>query len=118
MGTEFAKLLLKVIDDRTGHGKWLHLCYIPEDLFNEYKKNRPQDVGNMNGTLSRWAKEDFGRDIFVNTVSELETLKVLVRDYCKEAYPEVYLDQSTDRQGWLRVWISKKMKEELENNGE
>lgn len=112
------KLLIKIVDKETGQNKWIHFCYIPETLYELYRGQKQEEATNFNSTLSRWVKEDFNKELSVNTAEELEELKNLVKDYYKEKYPEVYLEQSTDRQGWLRVWISKKIREELGINGE
>ena len=115
---KLAKILIKLlVNDTDNVYKWVHLCYLPKKLYEQYSKEKHEDVVNLNKTLSRWATQDFDKEVSVITQKDLENLKELVKDYCKEAYPDVYLEQSTDRQGWLRVWISKKMKEELEANG-
>ena len=49
---------------------------------------------------------------------EIEVLKGLVKNFYKRAHPELYIDSPTDRQGWLRVWLTKKIKEELKIYGE
>ena len=113
-----AKLLLKLNDPVSNQCKWIHLCYVPEIIHNEYKEKRPEDLSDMNSTLARWALEDFNKEMKITTAEELEELKNAVKEYSKEAYKDIYLEQSTDRQGWLRVWITKKMKEELSKNGE
>lgn len=110
------KILIKISEGNTN--KWIHLCYIPESLYEAYRTQLPDHLLNLNETLSKWAKEDFDVDLAVTEAEGLETLKSLVKEHYKQAYPDVYLEQTTDRQGWLRVWIVKKMKEDLGINGE
>ena len=117
-GNNLTKVLIKVFDDKSNSNKWIHLCYIPEQLYEAYKLQKPDDLMNLNSTLSRWVKEDFNKDLSVMSAMELETMKTLVKSFYKETYPDVYLEQTTDRQGWLRVWIVKKMKEDIGINGE
>ena len=109
------KLLIKIEDlsQDVPKSKWVHLCYVSTEACREYKEKKPEEYANLNATIARWTKEDFGEELYVATAEDLENLKTLVKNYCKEAYPEVYLDQTTDRQGWLRVWLNKKMKEDL-----
>lgn len=111
-GEKMIKLLIKIFDGETA--KWVHLCYIPELLYETYKEQKPDNLKDMNTTISRWVKKDFDKDIEICNAASLEEVKSLIKAFCKETYPDVYLEQSTDRQGWLRVWISKKMKEDLE----
>ena len=113
---KLTKILIKISENSTS--KWTHLCYVPENLYGSYKMQFSDRLLNLNETLSRWAKEDFDVDLAVIETEELETLKSLVREHYKQAYPDVYLEQTTDRQGWLRVWVIKKMKEDLGINGE
>jgi hypothetical protein len=109
------KLLIKI--DSGDTNKWVHLCYIPEKICNSYKEKYPDYASDLRGTIARWSKEDFGKEIIVETAEDLETLKGAVKEFCKEAYSDIYLEQVTDRQGWMRVWITRKMKEDLSNNG-
>lgn len=118
-GNALTKILIKIQDEETNTSKWIHLCYIPDNLYRMYKEQHPEQLMiNLNGVLSRWIKEDFGKDLKITTAAELDTMKSLIKGYYKETYPDVYLEQSTDRQGWLRVWIVKKIKEELGIDGE
>ena len=112
------KLLIKIFDKDSNSNKWVHLCYVPETLYEMYRTQLPDHVLSFNETLSKWVKEDFDVNVSVTDALGLETMKSLVKEYYKETYPEVYLEQSTDRQGWLRVWIVRKMKEDLEIDGE
>ncbi len=112
------KILIKIFDKETNSNRWVHLCYVPETLYEMYKTQMSEHLLGLNDTLSRWLKEDFDVDVSVTDTLGLETMKSLVKEYYKETYPEIYLEQSTDRQGWLRVWIVKKMREELGIDGE
>ena len=107
--TDTIKLLLKLSAPDKG-SRWMHLCYINRELHVTYSKK----FGHLNNnSLSRWGKQDFGVDMEVCTVEDLDKLKALVKAYYSEKYPEVYYDSTTDHQGWLRLWITNKMKEEL-----
>ena len=112
-GTNLTKVIIKIVEKETGYKKWIHLCYLPESLFEAYREHTQVGFTQLNETLARRAKEDFSVDTEVITDVELEELKTLVKEYYKKLYPEVYLEQTTDRQGWLRIWITKKIKEEL-----
>lgn len=46
-------------------------------------------------------------------LNDVFILKKLIREYYKTAHPHIFIESSTDRQGWTRTWITKKMKEEL-----
>lgn len=110
------KVIIKIRVSETSH-KWVHLCYIPQVLFDEYREKTKEGFSNLNELLSRWVKEDFNVDLKVDTYENLEALKCLVKVKYKELYPEIFLDQPTDRQGWLRVWLVKKIREELKSDG-
>lgn len=62
-----SKLLIKVYDSKADTTKWFHFCYIPEDIHNQYKDNREEDLINLNQTITRWCKEDFKKDLMVTT---------------------------------------------------
>lgn len=109
-----AKILLKIIDSETNTPKWIHLCYADEAIYSEYTLQNTAS-GYMNNVLSRWAEEDFKVNLSMESVEDVATLKSLVKELYKEKYPEVYRDSATDRQGWLRLWVNNKMKEELKS---
>lgn len=118
---EMAKVMVKLYMGNTNTYEWRHLCYVSKELFDSYKENMSEEFNNMNKTLSRWVQEDFNKDLTITSQSELDLLKLYVKEYCKNIYPDVYLDTPTDRQGWMRVWVSKKMQEDLDerlNDGE
>lgn len=112
------KLLIKIVEPSPDSDaikyKWIHFCYVPEELCKAYKEEYSEDFTNFNATLARWAKADFDKELSVEKAEDIDTLRGLIKDYCKQVYPDIYLEQATDRQGWLRVWVTKKMKEELE----
>lgn len=108
-----AKILLKITDTETKTSRWIHLCYADETVYNDYILQNP-DSSYMNEVLSRWCKEDFNQDLSMNSIEDVATLKGLVKELYREKYPEVYRDSDTDRQGWLRLWVTSKMKEELD----
>ena len=112
-----SKILIKVLDD-AGNSKWVHLCYIPEVLYEQYKTLRAQDIADLNQTIVRWVKADFDQDIQLFTITDLDQVKSLVKNHYKNTYPDVYLEQSTDRQGWLRVRITRNMRKDLGIDGE
>ena len=118
MEANLSKIVVKTVNKEDNSYKWVHFCYIPEELLTQYKERFPEAVKDFNLTLSRWCKTDFGKDLEIGSQSSFEELKGLIKAQYKEKYPELYLDQSTDRQGWLRVWVSTKMMEDLQNNGE
>ena len=105
------KLLLKITDPDTNMPLWVHLCYADEAVYKDYLLKHPHG-GYMNAVISKWAKQDFDVELTMDTNEDLNTLKNLVKEKYKEKYPEVYRDSNTDRQGWLRLWLNNKMKEE------
>lgn len=115
---ETQKLLIRLYNEHNGATEYVHLVYIDTGLYREYfSKNKTADIG---AHLSAWVKEDFGVSLAMSSINELRILKELVFDRCKTAYPELYCQDSNrqyDRQGWMRFWISKKMREELNTDG-
>lgn len=112
------KILIKIFDKESNTNKWVHLCYVPETLYEMYRTQLPDHLLGLNTTLSEWIKRDFDVDLDITNNEELETMKGLIKNHYKETYPDIYLEQSTDRQGWLRVWIVRKMREDLGIDGE
>ena len=114
---ELTKVLLKVVNENTDKVDWVHLSYVDKDLFKRYMEENSLETTDMNEVVARWAKEDFNADIAMSSTRDVKVLKHLVKDFYKRAHPELFIDSPTDRQGWLRVWFSKKIKEELKIYG-
>ena len=106
---ELTKLLVK-----TKEG-WVHLCYIESELLQKFRESSKNPV---NECITEWYKQDYKADFKIATQEDLKTLRGMIREHYKTAYPEVVLDGNTDRQGWTRVWITNKMKAEVENGKE
>ena len=112
------KLLLKVqesIDEPMKH-KWIHLCYVDSEVYKAFiELIGPEEY--INKYLSLWCREDFGVDLNMNVLEDLNALRGLIKEHYKNSYPKVYRDSTTDRQGWTRIWVTEKMREAVENSG-
>lgn len=111
------KMLIKVIMNESKKLNWIHLCYIDSDLYFKFLEILGIDTGDMNSMLSRWCKESFNMDLGMVNSNDIEVLKAVVKDYYKRTYPDIYNETPTDRQAWMRLWITKNMREELKRHG-
>lgn len=100
---------------RVYHPYWTHLCYIDEELYKRFLDEKKMATVDLNQIISKWCKEDFGINLVVNKQEDLDSLKSVVKAHYESFYPELYRESKTDRQGWVRIWITKKMKEELKH---
>ncbi len=110
---ELGKILIKVVNETHDRPEWTHISYIDRDLYNKFMQEKGIETTDLNDFLSRWAKEDFNINLPMSSKNDIRVLKELVRDFYKRAHPELYIESNTDRQGWLRVWLTRKIKEEL-----
>ena len=107
------KIQLKAFDKRRNQMFWFHFCYLPPEVWSEYKRIAP---ANMDAQIKAWLKQDF--DFEVKTMEDVYTAKDLIKKVYAEAYPDVYLHGVGDRQGWARVWLTGKIKKLLEEQHE
>ena len=107
------KIQLKAFDRRRNQNFWFHFCYLPEDIWVKYRQIAP---GNMDAQIKAWLKQDFDLDII--NMEDVYTAKDLIKQVYAEAYPEVFLQNEGDRQGWTRVWLTGKIKRLLEETHE
>lgn len=108
-----SKILLKIFNPDTRSPYWVHLCYADKEIYDKYMLQNHSE--SMNLILSRWIEEDFGKVLEINSAEDIATLKSLVKEFYKHKYPDIYRDSNIDRQGWMRLWITSKMKEELKD---
>ena len=107
------KILLKVLNINKNQVEWVHFCYIDQELYNKFLNEKNPQGEPMNATIARWCNEDFCVDLNMSSTTDVIMLREIVKDFYKRAHPDVYIDSKTDRQGWLRVWVTRKIKEEL-----
>lgn len=110
------KVVLKVTDEILEKQLWVHFCYIEKELYLKYLKELNITSNDLNERIISWVKQDFNTEMRLRTTQDLDRLKNLIKNYYKEKYPELYIESNTDNQGWIRVWVTMKMKEELNEN--
>lgn len=114
--TTDSKLLIKLRNTATNKPVWVHICYIDKELYSLFKQKEEEEGISLNERLSVWVNRTFDKEDFsVNTLKDFSKLKQLVKDYYKKEYPEVYRESPTDRQGWMRVWITSMIKEDIDS---
>ena len=107
------KIMIKLLNEENDRIEWVHLCYADETLYNKFLESKGLLTTDMNEVLSRWAKEDFNVNLALSRRADLTVLRAIIKDFYKTAFPAIYMDSNTDRQGWFRVWVTKKLREEL-----
>lgn len=115
---DLEKMLIKVVNEENDKPEWTHLSYVDSKLYTRLMDEKHLETSDLNDLLSRWAKEDFNASLSMSSKNDILILKHLVKDFYKRAHPELYIDSPTDRQGWLRVWLTRKIKEELNIYGQ
>ena len=104
------KIQLKAFDGRRNQLCWFHFCYLPTEVCMPYKSKFK--TINMDSLIKSWVKQDF--DFEIVNMEDVYTAKELIKKLYAEMYPEVYLENAGDRQGWTRVWLTNKIKHLLE----
>ena len=116
MESQDIKLLVRVYMDDSEEFHWIHFCYVDDELYKKFA-SMYEDQVTLNEILARWCKEDFNIDSKMDKIGDIFQLKELIKDVYKEKYPELFRDSKTDRQGWTRIWMTEKMREEIEFHG-
>lgn len=108
------KIQIRAFDRRRNQNFWFHFCYVTEDLWNRYKTKFR--VTNIDSQLKEWLKQDFDLDIYY--LEDVYEAKERIKQKYSVLYPEVFIKNESDRQGWSRVWLTSKITELLEDNHE
>ena len=108
------KLIVKVLDENKDQLVWEHLCYVPGDLYLTFLKQKEIERVEMSDYLSIWAKRDFNIDLPMTTAKDILILRELIVNKYRTVYPHMARKTSTDRQGWVRVWVSDNMDREMQ----
>lgn len=107
------KVLIKVINDETDKAVWEHVSYVDEKLYKYFLKKMDCSTSEFADWLSKWVKQDFNAELSMTHKNDILILKKLVKDRYKKSHAQLFIDSSTDRQGWVRVWVTRKIMEEL-----
>lgn len=110
------KFLIKVLNEDTDKLSWEHVCYAPRDLYLKFLAQKGLQRFQMADCVSRWVREDFNTDLPMTTAKDINILRELVLDKYNSAYPHLVRRSETDRQGWLRVWVTNHMERDLQRN--
>lgn len=110
------KILLKMVDDIKGTGKlkWVHFCYVPEEVYNRFFKRKRKDL--FNEDIEKWAKEDFNIELSMKLCSHRNKLLQHIILTYKRKYSELfYVDWNNGIKSskWLNLWVSKHMIKEV-----
>ena len=116
MEENLIKFLVKVLNEDTDRLSWEHLCYAPRGLYLKFLKVKDLERFQMADFVARWAKEDFNIDLPMSTYKDIAILRELVLDKYSSAYPHLVRKSETDRQGWMRVWVTNHMERDLQRN--
>lgn len=116
MDTGLIKFLIKVLNEDTDRLSWEHVCYAPRELYLNFLDKKGLQRFQMADCVSRWAREDFNTDLPMTTAKDINILRELVLDKYSSAYPHLVRKSETDRQGWLRVWVTNHMERDLQRN--
>ena len=104
------KIQLRLFDGRRNQNFWFHFCYIPRELW--VKCREVLGIQNLDTTIKLWIKRDFG--ITVVHMNDLYEVKKAIKDKYSKLYPTIYLESESDRQGWIRVWLTENIEALLE----
>lgn len=104
------KIQLKAFDRRRNQNFWFHFCYISEELWEKYTNKFK--VANLDSQVKSWLKQDFNFEVVY--MEDLYEAKEHIKKLYADMYPDVFLANEGDRQGWARVWLSAKINSVLE----
>lgn len=102
MASRVKKVLLKVQKD--GIDQWVHLCYIPVEVYEQFFYSIATH-SELGAYLSKWALEDFKKRLPMTSYEDIQDL----RNTINQAYQKELFFVS----GWVRLWITQHMKEEI-----
>ena len=104
------KIQLRAFDRRRNQNFWFHFCYLHDDIWAKYQNKF--NTNNMDAQIKEWLKQDFGFEVVY--MDDIYEAKEYIKKLYAEAYPEIYIDNEGDHQGWARVWLTGKINKLLE----
>jgi hypothetical protein len=112
------KILLKVVDEETDKLGWYHLAYADERVYLGFLSKLGCSRIEFAEYVGKWAQNDFNISLSMTHKNDILVLKKLVQERYHKAHPYLFVPTKTDRQGWMRAWVMKKMVEEIRYYGQ
>lgn len=113
MADMMTKVKIKVVDDATDQFLWFHFCYMKSEVYYEFLTKLGITRSDLAGYISRWVEDDFGYKTSMTHSNDILVARKLIMEFYHKAYPYFFRETITDRQGWVRAWLTKHMEEEL-----
>jgi len=103
---------------KKGRKEWAHFAYVSTNLYVRYMTIVANPLlserRNVQESISRWFEEDFKRPMELETYDELINCRRTVMESMKPEFPDIYQDDyAVDRQGWVKLWLARHMREDL-----
>lgn len=106
------KVVIKVF--RGGCISWVHFSAVPEKVYRKFFKVCEIEPSDLNEYLSKWCKQDFDVTLRMYKYDDILHLKKAVRERFQSEYPELYSSREMPMvKGWVRMWLTQHMKEEI-----
>jgi len=113
MAEERTKLSVKVYDGDCNQTRWVHICYIDKNLWDDFATKFNVAKEDFAGYLIDWTLEDFNINLSMSTKTDLFILRELIKDRYEQLYPLFKNEFSKDVHGWTRIWVSQRIEKEM-----
>lgn len=113
---ELSKVQFKVTLNDGESFSWIHFCYAPTEVKEDFDRIVNIDKMISNHWIEKWMLKEFGL-VYTDDYDGFLLVKETIKDKYKILYPDFFLPSLTDSQGWLRVWYTNNMIEELAKRG-
>lgn len=99
---------------RDGQISWVHFSIIPEKVYKKFFKLYEIEPTDLNKYLSKWCKQDFDVMLRMYKYEDIAHLKKAIIERFQSEYPELYgSGEMPIIKGWVRMWLTQHMKEEI-----
>ena len=110
------KVVIKVLKE--GQINWVHFSAVPEKVYKKFFKVCETEPSDLNRFLSKWCKQDFDVTLRMYKYDDIVHLKKAVVERFQSEYPELYGSREMPMvKGWVRMWLTQHMKEEIAAHG-
>lgn len=99
---------------KDGQITWVHFSAVPEKIYNKFLKVTETEPADLNTFLSKWCRQDFEVMLRMYKFDDIYHLKKAIVERFESEYPELYGAQEMPIiRGWVRMWLTQHMKEEI-----
>lgn len=106
-------LKIKIFDETKGKIRWVKICDIGTELYSTFLNEMGVNEEEYADYIAEWFFREYNLNLSMTTMRDVKILLGSIKERYRAVYPAIYNNTDIDAETWVRIWLSKRMEEEL-----